>query len=199
MADASSMIQQAPLQDRDLLTRMSLYFEGLDQRLRQGQGWLIFNADGARMQRIAGYIDARLRQDFPEVFTHSMLWRDVAISAYVSEVGLGELKPGGAPTGNGTDVEKREYDLAKRITEDTCERMAFSDLLVLVGLRPTTWHEATFVDKMIDERYRKRLATILLTQQMPQALEAAFDGLDPSKTFWPRLFGRMYETSLVAL
>lgn len=198
MADASSMIQQAPLQDRDLLTRMSLYFEGLDQRLRQGQGWLIFNADGARMQRISGYIDARLRQDFPGVFAHSMLWRDVAISAYVNEVGLGELNPA-SESASGSDAAKREYDLAKRITEDTCERMAFSDLLVLVGLRPTTWHEATFLDKMIDERYHKRLATILLTQQMPQVLEAEFDGLDPSKTFWPRLFGRMYETSLVAL
>ena len=198
MTDASSMIQQAPLQDRDLLTRMSLYFEGFDQRLKQGQGWFIFNADGGRMQRIAGYIDARLRQDFPEVFTHSMLWRDFAISAYVNEVGLSELAPS-VETPFGSEAAKREYELAKRVTEDTCERLEFSDLLVLVGLRPRSWHEATFLDRTIDERYRKRLATILLTQQMPQTLEAEFDGLDPSRTFWPRLFQRMYETSLVAL
>lgn len=197
MADASSMIQQAPLQDRDLLTRMSLYFEALDQRLKQGQGWFIFNADTARMQRIAGYIDSRLRQDFPEVFSHSMLWRDFAISAYVNEVELGELAPTGERGGAG--VAKREYDLAKRVTEDTCERLRFSDLLVLVGLRPQSWHEATFLDRTIAERHRNRLATILLTQQMPQALEAEFEGLDPSRTFWPRLFQRMYETSLVAL
>ena len=198
MADASSMIQQAPLQDRDLLTRMSLYFEGLDQRLKQGQGWFIFNADTARMQRIAGYIDSRLRHDFPEVFSHSMLWRDFAISAYVNEIELGELAPA-SEHGEGSDAAKREYDLAKRVTEDTCERLQFSDLLVLIGLRPTSWHEATFLDRTIAERHRNRLATILLTQQMPQTLEAEFEGLDPSRTFWPRLFQRMYETSLVAL
>ncbi len=198
MADASSMIQQAPLQDRDLLTRMSLYFEGLDQRLKQGQGWFIFNADTGRMQRIAGYIDSRLRQDFPEVFSHSMLWRDFAISAYVNEVELGALAPS-AEHGMGSVAANHEYDLAKRVTEDTCERLQFSDLLVLIGLRPKSWHEATFLDRTLAERHRNRLATILLTQQMPQTLEAEFDGLDPSRTFWPRLFRRMYETSLVAL
>ena len=171
MTDASSMIQQAPLQDRDLLTRMSLYFEGLDQRLKQGQGWFIFNADTGRMQRIAGYIDSRLRQDFPEVFSHSMLWRDFAISAYVNEIELGELEPAGAPSAVNV-AAKREYELARRVTEDTCERLQFSDLLILIGLRPKSWHEATFLDRTIAERHRNRLATILLTQQMPQTLEA---------------------------
>jgi hypothetical protein len=74
-----------------------------------------------------------------------------------------------------------------------------TDLLVLIGLKPSFWHEATFLDQTIEERYRQRLATILLTPDMPQQLEAEFQSLDPSRTFWSRLFERMYETSLVAL
>ena len=46
MTDSQTLIDEAPLQDRDLLQRMNLYFDGFDQRLRQGQGWLIFNARG---------------------------------------------------------------------------------------------------------------------------------------------------------
>jgi len=70
---------------------------------------------------------------------------------------------------------------------------------VLIGMRPSTWHEASFLDRMIDERYRQRLATILLTADMPHTLESEFDEVDPSGMLWSRLFDRMYETSLVAL
>ena len=70
---------------------------------------------------------------------------------------------------------------------------------MLIGLKPHHWHEATFLDRTIDERYRKRLATILLTPDMPKELQAEFETVDPTRTFWPRLFQRMYETSLVAL
>jgi len=74
-----------------------------------------------------------------------------------------------------------------------------SEMLVLIGMRPRSWHEAVFLDQTIDERYRKKLATILLTNAMPEKLEAEFNGVDPSQTLWSRLFARMYETSLVAL
>jgi hypothetical protein len=85
------------------------------------------------------------------------------------------------------------------VTEDTCARLMCSDMLVLIGMQPSNWHEASFLDRMIDERYRRRLATILLTSDMPHTLQSEFADVDPSGTLWSRLFERMYETSLVAL
>jgi len=198
MTDASDLIQQAPLQDRDLLLRLSLYFDAFEHRLRQGQGWFIFNAGGGRSQRIATFIEHRVSEHAPAVDAYLMPWRDFALSAYVNEVGLPELVPP-AETGSDDPIAKREYEVARFVTDETCERLKFSDLLVLTGLKPHHWHEATFLDRMLDERYRNRLATILLTPDMPTELQAEFESLDPSKTFWPRLFQRMYETSLVAL
>jgi hypothetical protein len=198
MADASDLIEQAPLQDRDLLLRLSLYFDAFEHRLRQGQGWFIFNAGGGRSHRIATFIQHRISEHEPSVNAYLMPWRDFALSAYVNEVGLSELLPS-EEARSGNPVAKREYEVARFVTADTCERLKFSDLLVLTGLKPHHWHEATFLDRMIDERYRNRLATILLTPDMPTELQAEFETLDPTRTFWPRLFQRMYETSLVAL
>src|SRR5215207_808403 len=56
MTDALAIIEQAPLQDRDLLQRLSLYFDGFHHRLQQGQGWFIFNAPGSRASRITTFI-----------------------------------------------------------------------------------------------------------------------------------------------
>jgi hypothetical protein len=127
-----------------------------------------------------------------------MPWRDFALSAYVNEVGLAEIGPGKDGAFQ-SEVQKREFELARHVTEDTCTRLMYSDMLVLIGIRPTSWHEASFLDRMIDERYRQRLATILLTADMPHTLESEFDEVDPSGMLWPRLFDRMYQTSLVAL
>lgn len=198
MTDAAALIDQAPVQDQDLLLRLNLYFEVLDQRLRHGQGWFIFNATGGRLNRIAGFIQAKLSSDYASVDSCLMPWRDFALSAYVNEVGLAELGPGE----NGefpTEQQKREFELARHVTADTCARLMYSDMLVLIGMKPSSWHEASFLDRMIDERYRHRLATILLTTDMPHKLQTEFDDVDPSGALWSRLFGRMYETSLVAL
>ncbi len=62
MTDRESLIEQAPIQDRDLLQRMSLYFDAVDHRLRHGEGWLIFNASSRRARRIAGFIQHRLTE-----------------------------------------------------------------------------------------------------------------------------------------
>lgn len=198
MTDAASLIEQAPVQDQDLLLRLNLYFDVLDQRLRHGQGWFIFNATGGRMNRIAGFIQAKLSSDHASVDSYLMPWRDFAISAYVNEVGLAEIGPGDDGTFS-TEQQKREFELARHVTADTCDRLMYSDMLVLIGMKPSTWHEASFLDRMIDERYRHKLATILLTNDMPHKLQSEFDVVDPSGTLWSRLFGRMYETSLVAL
>ena len=94
MVDAAAFIEQAPVQDQDLLLRLNLYFDVLDQRLRHGQGWFIFNAAGSRLNRIAGFIQAKLAADHASVDSYLMPWRDFALSAYVNEVGLAEIGPG---------------------------------------------------------------------------------------------------------
>lgn len=197
MTEASA-IEQAPLQDRDLLLRLSQYFDALEQRLRQGQGWFIFNAAGRRSARISSFIQTRVAEHGPGITSFVVNWRDFSLSAYVNEIGLPELATGAASLQTDSPA-KQGYELAKHVTAETWERLLFSDLLVLTGLKPNHWHEATYLDRTIDERYRNRLATILLTPDLPMELEAEFQSLDPTQTFWPRLFQRMYETSLVAI
>lgn len=194
MSDHDPWIEQAPVQDRDLLQRMSLYFDGVDHRLRQGQGWFIFNADRGRSGRIASFIEHRLAEQEPPVSHYFLPWRDFALSAYVNEVGLPQLAPDVA-----TDRKaKQEFDLATRVTYNTWTRMVSTDLLVLVGLKPAHRHEADLLDRTIADRHQQRLATILLTPDMPQGLEADFEQV-ANRACWDRIFGRMYETSLVAL
>jgi hypothetical protein len=195
MADSSLWIEQAPLQDRDLLQRLSLYFDAFDHRLRQGQGWFIFNARDSRSSRIASFIRYRVAEHQPPVNSYFMPWRDFALSAYVTEVGLPQL----APAVGADQKVKREFELATRVTYGTWTRMLSSDLLILIGLKPTHRHEAELLDRTLASRYEQRLATILLTPDMPQELEAEFETVDPTHTYWDRIFQRMYETSLVAL
>ncbi len=198
MADAASIVEHAPVQDRDLLQRLSLYFDAFDTRLRQGQGWFIFNAAPGRSTRIAAFIEHRLGELDSDVSAYVMPWRDFALSAYVHEVGLPKLAP--AAEEEVVDAKaRREYELATQITRNTYDQMIQTDLLVLIGLKPAHRHEAHLLDQTIDDRYRRRLATILLTPDMPQELEAEFQTVDPTRTYWERLFRRMYETSLVAL
>lgn len=198
MTDAAELIEQAPVQDRDLLHRLNLYFDVLDQRLRSGQGWFIFNASGNRLTRIAGFIQTKLDQDHSAVSSYLMPWRDFAISAYVNEVGLSEIAP---PDGKsfGSKEQQDGFEVARLVTEDTCQRLKYSDMVVLIGMRPSNWHEALFLDRTIEDRYQQRLATILLSADMPHRLEEELGTLDPSGKLWSRLFDRMYETSLVAL
>lgn len=195
MTDATGLIDQAPIQDRDLLQRLSLYFDAVDLRLRQGEGWFIFNAMPGRSRRIASFIQARLSSHQPAVSYFLMPWRDFALSAYVTEVGLPELAPA---VGDDRRVQQ-EFDLAMRVTVDTWTQVASTDLLVLVGLQPSNRHEAQLLDRTIEQRHSHKLATILLTPTMPQQLEAEFSTVDGGEGYWGRIFGRMYETSLVAL
>jgi hypothetical protein len=198
MADGYEFVEQAPVQDQDLLLRLNQYFDALEQRIKHGQGWMIFNASGARMQRIASFIQGKLNSDHASVDSYLMPWRDFAINAYVSEIGLRELAPG--TDGNfKSDAQRHEFELARYVSTDVSDRLRFSDIVVLVGMRPETWHEAMVLDRTIDERYRHRLATILLATDMPHELESTFESVDPSGTVWHRLFGRLYERNLVAL
>jgi len=196
MGDDRLLMEESSLQDRDLLQRLSLYFDALDSRLRQGQGWFIFNARGGRSGRIMAFIQERVLTVGDDVSSCIMPWKEFALSAYVREVGLPELAP---EVSGGDSRIRHEYDLASQVTRHTHARMRSADLLVLTGLRPTHRHEALVLDETLEGRYRQRLATIVLVPDQPQALEADFQTVDPSRAYWDRLFQRMYETSLIAV
>jgi hypothetical protein len=198
MADASGIIDQAPLQDRDLLLRLSLYFDGFESRLKQGQGWFIFNADEGRGRRISTFIQRRLEDHQPGIQSFMMAWRDFALSAYVTEVGLPQLEPHAFDSSANSRANK-EYAFAKRVSDDLWDQVQGSDLLVLAGIKPRGLHEALFLDRAVESRYQRRRATILLTPEMPDELAAEFTSVDSTQGCWERLFTRMYETSLVAL
>jgi hypothetical protein len=195
MTERESLIEQAPIQDRDLLQRMSLYFDAVEHRLRLGEGWLIFNASHRRSGRIAAFIQHRLSEHRPPVSYFLMPWRDFALSAFVTDVGMPSLAPVVA-----TDVRARaEFDLAARVTSSTWTRMLSTDLLVVVGCKPTERREAELLDRTLANRQSQRLATILMTPDMPGQLEAELGTVDPNGRYWQSIFGRMYETGLVAM
>lgn len=193
--DASTFVDQAPVQDRDLLLRMSQYFDAVDLRLRQGQGWFIFNARGPRSTRISTFIQLRLAEHKPPVSHYMMPWRDFALSAYVTEEAMPSLTPNVA-----ADARVREeFNLATKVTAQTWTQMLSTDLLVLIGLKPTNRYEADLLDRTLASRHEQRLATILLAPDMPQELAAELETADPEACYWDRIFQRMYDTSLVAL
>lgn len=195
MTDRDPLIEQAPIQDRDLLQRMSLYFDAVEHRLRLGEGWFIFNASNRRSHRIAGFIHHRLSEHQPPVSYFLMPWRDFALSAFVTEVGMPSL----VPTVATDDRVRAEFDLAARVTSSTWTRMLSTDLLVVVGCKPAHRHEAELLDRTLENRHAQRLATILLTPDMPGQLEAELETVDPEGRYWNSIFGRMYETGLVAM
>jgi hypothetical protein len=195
MADHESLVEWAPIQDRDLLQRLSLYFDAVENRLRQGEGWLIFNASNRRSRRIAGFIQQRLSEHRPPVSYFLMPWRDFALSAFVTEVGMPSL----APTVATDDRARAEFDLAARVTSSTWTRMLSTDLLVVDGCKPAHRHEAELLDRTLANRQSQRLATILMTPDMPGELEAELETVAPNGRYWDSIFGRMYETGLVAM
>lgn len=195
MADHESLIDQAPIQDRDLLQRLSLYFDAVEHRLRHGEGWMIFNASSRRSRRIAGFIQHRLSEHRPPVSYYLLPWRDFALSAFVTEVGLPSL----APAVSKDARVQAEFDLAARVTSSTWTRMLSTDLLVVIGCKPAHRHEAELLDRTLENRQSHRLATILMTPDMPAELEADLETVDPDKDYWQSIFGRMYETGLVAM
>jgi hypothetical protein len=198
MPDAAEVVEQAPVQDRDLLQRLSLYFDAFEQRLRQGEGWFIFNAGGERGERISTFIERRLDDVGGDVDACMMPWRDFALSAYVNEVGLAQLEPQ-VKSDEGNERLRREFEFAREVTQQVWQRCQCSELLVVTDLRPRQSHEAAFLDRTVEQRYSTRKATILLTPEMPSELEADLRSIDPTASTWDRLFSRMYETSLVAL
>lgn len=197
MFDGAHFIGQVPLQDADLLQRLNQYFSTLDFRLRQGQGWVIYNAAGPRAGRITRFLQDALRSaDTP--FSHFFLpWRDFALTSYLVEV---ELRGDVQQDNSLSEKERQEHAIATRVSTLTLARMLTADLLVLNGLAPRYPHEVTYLDETIERRCKGRLSTILLTPDQPHELALSVTRLaDQGEQTWSRMSSRLYETSLIAV
>ena len=185
------------MQDRDLLIRMSAYLDTIEMRIRQGQGWFIFNADRARAARIAQYVLAGLRAHAPIISHTLMTWRDFALNAYVTQVALPREEQGEPPEPESRrDQEQR---LARRVSREAYWRALNMDVLILLDLAPQHTHEITFLEGILSSRHRLHLPTVLTTPFMPDGLKTAMDAVDTEGGMWDQLWGRMYETSLIAV
>lgn len=190
--------ENVSVQDRDLLGRLTAYFDNIEPRLREGQGWLIFNADRNRTRRVSQFIGARLREYRPLVSSYLVPWRDFALNAYMLKVELVSNTP---PEPQSTDErQQKEYAIAGRVTQDMYYQMCYCDLLVLSGVNPAYPHELGYLDQVIFERYRNRRASIVITPHMPQSLEQGFASMSiAGKEGWKRFFGQLYDTCLIAM
>jgi hypothetical protein len=188
------------VQDRDLLGRLNTYFDHIDLRLREGQGWLIFNADRSRTRRIAQFIGDRLHEYRPLVSSYLVPWRDFALNAYMVKVEL--VSPSNPKDLTEADTrQKQEYAIAGRVSQDMYYHMCYSDLFILAGLDPSYSHELGYLDQIINARNDNRRPSILITPHMPHELEAGFETLGGrlGGEAWQRFFGKLYTTSLIAL
>ncbi len=197
MNEPARASEQTPLQDIDLLQRLTRYFDELDIRLRQGQGWLIFNASGARAGRINRFLLEHV-QSASIPFSHYFLpWRDFALTAYLIQNELHEHL--GDHGGDESPMPVGEYQIAASVSRQTLARMATSDLLVLSGLTPRHGHEIRYLEETIERRHRYRLATILITPEQPHELAIEISRASGGLDTWTRMSTRLYETSLVAV
>jgi hypothetical protein len=186
------------IQDRDLLIRLSAYLDTIEMRVRQGQGWFIFNADRARAARIAQYVLVGLRSHAPLISHFLMTWRDFALNAYITEVALPREEQE-EPAPEPESRRDREQRIARRVSREAYWRALNVDVLVLLDLAPAHAHEVTFLEGILVSRHRLHLPTVLTTPYMPDRLKTAIDAVDTEGGTWEQLWGRMYETSLIAM
>lgn len=189
-------IDDVPLQDRDLLQRLNLYFDSLETRLQHGEGWVIFNAGGSRSARITQFLQQRLTGT--AAWSHFFIpWRDFSLTSYMVEV---ELQSFGPQPQRLPLKQQREYDIAARVSQQTMVRMITADLLVVNGLLPRHTHEVRYLNDTIEARYRSRLATIIITPTQPHQLEQEVVRLaEHGVETWGQLSNRLYETNLIAI
>lgn len=190
------LVDDVPLQDRDLLARLTQYFATLDVRLREGQGWLIFNAGRQRAARISRFILDRLAEQRPFVSYYHVPWRDFALNAYMVHVELPAHGP--ATVAVPETPRQREYYMAGRVSTDQVFNMKYSDVLVVATVRPDQAHQATHLAQVVEERASTRRATILVVPGSPSETAAAFRALGAASS-WDAIYDRMYRTSLLAL
>ena len=195
------LLDNVSLQDRDLFGRLSHYFQTLDARVKEGQGWLIFSCDRGRANRVTRFVLERLAERRPFVSYYHVPWRDFALNAYMLKVELrgapeGEVAP---PAEGPLDRTAVERDIAGRVTRDQFYQMRFVDVLVLAGLAPAHRHEIEHLDAVMAERFAKRLPTVLLTPRAPHELIDDYQRFAGGDQAWSRLYRGMYGSSLIAL
>ncbi len=195
MIERRDQWDMVPLQDLDLFTRLTQYFDAIDLNLRAGTGWFIFNASGSRAARITAFIATRLRELGPFLSSYLIPWREFSLNSYMVGVELQSIAEPESLEGKA----KAEFDIASRVSREHMVRLVASDLLILSGLKPTHDHELEFLEETIGRRYNQRLATILISPSMPQELANSFEEIAPGASLWDRLFDRMYERSLIAM
>ncbi len=184
-----------PLQDLDLFTRLTQYFDAIDVHLRAGTGWFIFNASGVRAARVSAFIAGRIREIGPFASTYLIPWREFSLNSYMVGIELQSIGEPDALEGRA----KTEFDIASRVSRDHMVKLVASDLLILTGLQPTYSHELEFLDETITRRHTQRLSTILISPRLPQDLHTTFEEIAQGAPLWDRLFTRMYERSLIAM
>jgi len=189
------MVSAIRIQDRDLLSRLNSYLEGLDSYLREGIGWLIFNADRQRAARIVNFMVDILKCRQPPVGFTIMPWRDFAMNAYMLKI---ELAHQPRQAEGGDPKVAHEYRIATHVSLELYRQMVEESLIIITGLVPHHPHEAVHLDEILDHRVQHRQATVIITPRMPDQLAADFEAVDPSKRLWQRIFSRLYETSLIA-
>lgn len=195
MNDRLDESETLPLQDLDLFTRLTQYFDAFEQHLRAGHGWFIFNASGARALRVSAFIAGRVNEYRPWVSSYLVPWREFSLNAYMVEVELHAISEPDSLEGKA----RAEFDIASRVSRDQMVKMVASDLLIVTGLRPNHPHEIEFLDKAIEQRFRQQLSTILISPQLPHELSVTFDQTVPGAPLWDRLFDRMYQRGFIAL
>ena len=186
------------VQDRDLLIRLTAYLDAIDTRVRQGQGWFIFNAHRARAARIAQYLLAGLRGHAPLISHTLMPWRDFALDAFVTEIALPHEEQEN-PALEPESRRKHEQQLARRVSREAQWRARNVDVLILLDLAPAHTHEITFLRGILSSRHRLHLPTVLTTPLMPDGLRAAMATVEGGDDAWDELWEQMYETSLIAV
>ena len=185
------------VQDVDLLARLNAYFDQLDQRLRQGHGWLIFNSSRDRGARLLRLILQRLDLYRPFVSLYHLPWRDFALHAYVSTIAL----PRDASLIERDEVgssRQREFAIASNVANATASQLLNADLVILSNIDPARAHETVALSQTAVERAARRRAVIALTGHDPWSLASAFDATDPTGTTWRHFYSAMQETSFIA-
>lgn len=199
------LLDNVSVQDRDLLTRLTGYFSNLAQRVKEGQGWLIFNADRARAGRVTNFVVERLAEYRPFISYYVVPWRDFALNAYMTRVELPSQPSGDmaeTTTESGIVLPARvsvEHDIAGRVSRDQYYQMSFSDVLVVSGVVPAHRHEVEHLDAVLADRFGRRLPTILLSPRGPHELPVDFAAHPGGAAAWSRLYDGMYGSSLIAL
>jgi hypothetical protein len=184
------------VQDIDLFGRLTSYFDEIDQNLRGGVGWLIFNASGERSRRISGYMVNQFRRSELPMSLQHMPWRDFSLNAYMVQVELHAIQDAGEKLDGRA---KEEFDIATRVSRETLVKMVAADVLILSEVSPRHRHEVDLLDQTIERRAGLKAPTVFITPRKPHELAVDVTRIAPDQPYWDRMFDGLYRRCLVAM